>query len=67
MLEWGVGVIKESQLKLFKRLWVKAEIIRKGEKEILIVHFCLKAEFIGQDGAILPDDQPIKFRGNRTG
>ena len=24
--------------------------------------FCLAAEFIGQDGAILPDDQPIKLR-----
>ena len=23
--------------------------------------FCLAAQFIGQDGAILPDDQPIKL------
>ena len=29
--------------------------------------FCLAAESIGQDGAILPDDQPIKLRESRTG
>ena len=28
--------------------------------------FCLAAESIGQDGAILPDDQPIKLRESRT-
>ena len=26
---------------------------------------CLAAEFIGQDGAILPDDQPIKLQESR--
>ena len=29
--------------------------------------FCLAAESIGQDGAILPDDQPIKLLENRVG
>ena len=29
--------------------------------------FCLAAESIGQDGAILPDDQPIKLRESRAG
>ena len=29
--------------------------------------FCLAAEFIGQDGAILPDDQPIKLQESRAG
>ena len=28
--------------------------------------FCLAAEFIGQDGAILPDDQPIKFQESKA-
>ena len=29
--------------------------------------FCLAAQSIGQDGAILPDDQPIKLRESRAG
>ena len=29
--------------------------------------FCLAAESIGQDGAILPDDQQIKLRESRAG
>ena len=29
--------------------------------------FCLAAESIRQDGAILPDDQPIKLRESRAG
>ena len=29
--------------------------------------FCLAAESIGQDGAILPDDQRIKLRESRAG
>ena len=29
--------------------------------------FCLAAESIWQDGAILPDDQPIKLRESREG
>ena len=29
--------------------------------------FCLAAEYIGQDGAMLPDDQPIKLRESRAG
>ena len=29
--------------------------------------FCLAAESIKQDGAILPDDQPIKLQESRTG
>ena len=29
--------------------------------------FCLAAEFIGQDGIILPDDQPIKLQERRAG
>ena len=29
--------------------------------------FWLAAESMGQDGAILPDDQPIKFQENRAG
>ena len=47
-LKWGGGgVIKESQLKLLKRGWVKAEIVRRGNRglervtirKILIVHY----------------------------
>ena len=29
--------------------------------------FCLAAESIGQDGAVLPDDQQIKLRESRAG
>ena len=29
--------------------------------------FCLAAESIGQDDAILPDDQPIKLRESSAG
>ena len=29
--------------------------------------FCLAAEFIGQDGAILPNDQSIKLQESRAG
>ena len=29
--------------------------------------FCLAAESIGQDGAILPDHQPIKLQESRAG
>ena len=29
--------------------------------------FCLATESIGKDGAIRPDDQPIKLRESRTG
>ena len=29
--------------------------------------FCLAAEYIGQDGAILPNDQPIILRESRAG
>ena len=29
--------------------------------------FCLAAEFIGQDGAILPEDQPVKLQESREG
>ena len=29
--------------------------------------FCITAEFIEQDGAVLPDDQPIKLRETRAG
>ena len=28
-------------------------------------HFCLEAESIGQEGAILPDGQPIKLQETR--
>ena len=39
--------------------------------EVILVNvhfqFCLAAESIGQDGAILPDDQPIKLRERRAG
>ena len=31
------------------------------------LQFCLAVESIGQDGAILPDDQPIKLRESRVG
>ena len=39
------------------------------ETILVDVHFqfCLAVESIGQDGAILPDDQPIKLRESRAG
>ena len=59
-LKWGgSGVIKESQLKLLKREWIKAEIVRRGERvlkesqplpplrKILIVHHGILSVFSG--------------------
>ena len=39
------------------------------ETILINVHFqfCLAAESIGQDGAILPNDQPIKLQESRVG
>ena len=42
-----------------------------GDFEAILINvrfqFCLAAESIGQDGAILPDNQPMKWRESRVG
>ena len=57
-------IAQEFYQKHFPKFYNFPKFSEKFETILVDVRlqFCLAAEFIGQDGAILPDDQPIKLR-----
>ena len=62
-------IARKSYQKHFREFYNFQKLFENYETILVNVRFqfCLAAESIGQDGAILPDDQPIKLRESREG
>ena len=62
-------IVQDFHQKHFSRFYNFPKFSENFETILVNVlfQFCLAAESIGQDGAILPDDQPIKLRESRAG
>ena len=62
-------IVHEFYQKHFPEFHKFPKFSENFETILINVHFqfCLAVESIGQDGAILPDDQPIKLRESRAG
>ena len=60
-------IVHEFYQKHFPEFYNFPKFSEKLKTILVNVRFCLAAESIGQDGAILSDDQPIKLRESRAG